>query len=115
MKKYRGQRVPGSVKVTVDGRLLDPRYDLVPEITAEFEWGYDGAGPCRLALAILAHFYDDDEKSVALHRQFVRAFLAQLQTDRWELAGDAITSALESTVDVPLTLAELMQKARDLR
>lgn len=115
MKQYYGKRSGGKVEVTVNGSALNPRFDLQPQITADFEWGYDGTGPFRLALAILADFYGDDEKSVALHRQFTRIYLAQLQSDNWQLDEMAITSMLESTVEVPMTLAELMQKARDLR
>ena len=44
---------PG-VRVTVDGRPLDPRLDLRVLSASGFEWGYDGGGPGQLALAILA-------------------------------------------------------------
>lgn len=115
MKQYLGRRSGGEIEVTVNGTPLNPRFDLEPGITADFEWGYDGTGPSRLAVAILADCYGNDEKSVALHRKFARAYLAQIRTDTWRLDETAINSILDGTVESPMTLAELMQKARDLR
>jgi len=44
----------GGAPVTVDGELLDPRYDLRNHSPDGFQWGYGGSGPAQLALAILA-------------------------------------------------------------
>jgi hypothetical protein len=51
-KEYRGKRLDTGVEVTVDGSPLDPRYDLRRLSQSGFEWGYGGAGPMQLALAV---------------------------------------------------------------
>ena len=38
---------------------LDPRVDLRRHSPDGFTWGYAGAGPAQLALAMLAHFFRD--------------------------------------------------------
>ena len=114
MKLYRGKRDAGGATVTVDGQPLDPRPDLMPQYTAQFEWGYDGTGPSRLGIAILADCYGDDDKAVALHKQFVGAYLALLQSEEWQLRGDDIEGMLDGYVDVPMTLDELLRKVRGL-
>jgi len=62
---YRGRRDPTApvgdgCTVTVDGELLDCRYDLLSASPSGFEWGYGGSGPAQLAIALLAHAYDDE-------------------------------------------------------
>ena len=44
----------------MNGKLLDPRFDLAKVSPAGFNWGYGGAGPGQLALAVLAHAAGDD-------------------------------------------------------
>ena len=51
MKTYQGKRTGYAVDVTVDGRALDPRFDLWNHSPTGFEWGYGGSGPAQLALA----------------------------------------------------------------
>ena len=45
MKTYCGGRSLEGAVVTVDGRPLDPRYDLKRLSQTGFEWTYAGAGP----------------------------------------------------------------------
>lgn len=54
---YRGELHDGgdTVEVTVNGESLDPRFDLHEFAPTGFGWGYGGAGPAQLALAILAN------------------------------------------------------------
>ena len=42
---YRGKRDQNTCLVTVDGKPLDRRLDVVSVPIAEFEWGYKGGGP----------------------------------------------------------------------
>jgi len=46
--------------VTVDDQPLECRYDLLSASPSGFEWGYGGSGPAQLAIAILAHAYNDE-------------------------------------------------------
>ena len=55
MKIYRGQRSGYAVDTTVNGRALNPRFDLWNHSPSGFEWGYGGSGPAQLALAKLPH------------------------------------------------------------
>jgi Family of unknown function (DUF6166) len=53
----------GSLKkplVTVNGKRLDPRFDLHSFSPTGFSWGYGGAGPSQLGMAVLAHAAGDD-------------------------------------------------------
>lgn len=60
---YEGKRHPedelGETSVTVDGKPLPLRLDLRNHSPTGFEWGYSGSGPAQLALAILAHHFDE--------------------------------------------------------
>lgn len=65
---YRGERLTGDrgevlgVLVTVDGRPLPPVTDQrAPVGPPRFEWGYGGAGPRALAVAIVADATGDRE------------------------------------------------------
>lgn len=93
MKIYEGGRSLDGAVVTVDGRLLPPRFDLKKHSPAGFEWTYEGAGPAQLALALLADHLGDDQKALALHERFMRAVVAQLD-NAWRLTSDDIDRAL---------------------
>lgn len=41
--------------VTVEGKRLDPRFDLFRHSPDGFAWGYGGSGPAQLSIAIVAH------------------------------------------------------------
>ena len=86
---YWGRRDPTApvgeeVEVTVDGEPLDYRYDLLSASPSGFEWGYGGSGPAQLAIAILAHAYDD---AVAgdLYQRFKREIVSELPEEGWTL------------------------------
>ena len=70
--------------VTVDDQPLDCRYDLLSASPSGFEWGYGGSGPAQLAIAILAHAYDD-EFATAHYQQFKRGVVSNLPEERWTL------------------------------
>ena len=112
MKIYRGNRDSDGCAVTVDGRALPCPSGFPGNAAGGFEWGYDGAGPMRLAYAILADHFGDEAQALTHHRAFLSNFVARIADDGWTLSEDRIGDVL-ATVDVPMTLAELMKKARD--
>lgn len=86
---YRGRRDPTApvgdeCTVTVDGEPLDCRYDLLSASPSGFEWGYGGSGPATLAVAILAHAYDD-KFACEHYQQFQREVVSELPEDGWML------------------------------
>jgi hypothetical protein len=93
MKTYVGGRSLDGAVVTVDGKRLDPRYDLKRLSPTGFEWTYEGAGPAQLALALLADHLGDDRRALALYEPFMRAIVADLDNS-WELTSADIDAAL---------------------
>lgn len=96
---YRGWRTDnGDCRVTVqaEGKLprrLPMRLDLFNHSPTGPEWGYAGSGPAQLALALLAHVLQDDERAVRLHQRFKFAVIAPMPRDasyRWEFTSDDI-------------------------
>jgi hypothetical protein len=86
---YRGRRdraapVSEELEVTVDGEPLAKRYDLLSASPSGFETGYNGSGPAQLAIAILAHAYDD-EFAREWYQQFKRDVVATLPENGWTL------------------------------
>lgn len=111
-KVYRGKRGTSGCAVTVDGEPLDPRTDIKTLSSSGFEWGYEGGGPGQLALAVLADHFGDDSKALALFASFRGNVIATLDNEEWVLTSDRIEAALQGVVEVPMTLAELMDKVR---
>lgn len=78
---YRGQRGAGKsrvydvtvVRIMEDGtqQSLRPRLDIAHHSPSGFEWGYNGSGPCQLAVAILVDVYGDD---IATYMELVNDF-----------------------------------------
>lgn len=93
MKTYEGWRDLAGAHVLVDGRDLDPRFDLKRLSPAGFEWTYEGAGPAQLALALLADHLGDDTRALAAHQAFMRRVVAFLPND-WTLSAAEIETAL---------------------
>ena len=93
MKHYEGGRSLDGAVVTVDGRPLDPRYDLKQLSATGFEWTYEGAGPAQLALALLADHLGDDARALGLYEPFMRTVVAELDNS-WELNSADIDAAL---------------------
>jgi len=95
MKLYVGGRSLAGAQVTVDGRPLDPRFDLKRLSPTGFEWTYEGNGPAQLALALLADHLGDDAKALTLYEPFMRAVVADLDNS-WELTSTEIAAALQA-------------------
>ena len=112
-KTYRGERKAESTVVTVDGRPLDPRYDLRQLSQSGFEWGYTGAGPMQLSLAILAdHFDDGGARALNDYKRFCELCIAEIEESEWTLSAGRIDTTLNDVTDVPLTLEQLFSKVR---
>ena len=87
---YAGTREPMApvgqeCSVTVDDEPLEYRYDLLSASPSGFGWGYGGSGPAQLAIAILAHAYND-EFAREWYQQFKRDVVAGLPESGWTLA-----------------------------
>jgi hypothetical protein len=93
MKVYEGGRGLDGAVVTVDGKPLNPRFDLRRFSPMGFEWTYEGDGPRQLALALLADHLGDDQKALALSEQFMREVVSVLD-NAWRLTGEEIDAAL---------------------
>jgi Family of unknown function (DUF6166) len=93
MKTYVGGRSLAGAQVAVDGKPLDPRFDLKRLSPTGFEWTYEGAGPAQLALALLADHLGDDRRALALYERFMRAVVADLDNSL-ELSSADIDAAL---------------------
>ena len=96
MKLYTGRRSKETLMVIVDGKPLNPRYDLLNHSPTGFEWGYGGSGPAQLALAIVADYLGNDERAILFHQSFKWAVIAKLPNGAWSLSGDEIRNALAS-------------------
>lgn len=113
MTVYEGRRTPEGCTVTVDGAPLNPRHDL-KQLAAGFEWGYDGDGPHQLAFALLARQVGD-ERALGNYRLFCETVVAELPAEGWRLTGEEIERTLGGTVNVPMDLATLMRRVRDIK
>ena len=89
-KIYEGGRSLDGAVVTVDGKPLDPHFDLKRYSPAGFEWTYEGDGPRQLALALLADHLGDRAKAMALTEPFMRDVVAELD-NAWRLTSDEIS------------------------
>lgn len=90
---YEGGRSLDGAVVTVDGRPLDPRYDVKTFSRTGFEWTYVGDGPRQLALAMLVHHLGDVSRALRLTEGFMRDVVAELD-NAWRMTGDEIDEAL---------------------
>ena len=93
MKIYEGGRSLDGAVVTVDGRPLDPRFDIKKFSSAGYEWTYEGDGPSQLALAILADHLGDPRRALELTDRFMRTVVADLD-NAWRLTSDEVEAAL---------------------
>ncbi len=94
MKTYRGDRTIDGLEVTVDGNSLDQNFDLKVVSEDGFEWGYEGASPAQLALAILADARGN-EYALANYELFMREIVANFNNE-WEMTTADIDEALEN-------------------
>jgi len=93
MKVYEGGRHLEGTSVTVDGRPLDPRFDLKTFSSAGFEWTYEGNGPRQLSLAILADHFGNDQEATEHCEKFMVDMIANLD-NYWRLTSGDVDQAL---------------------
>jgi len=96
VKRYESKRSYGQCFVTVNGRALDPRFDLRFHSPDGFEWGYCGSGPAQLALAILADHLVNDEQALDFYQRFKWAVVAGLPKQGWTLTSQQIQEAVDT-------------------
>ncbi|WP_375592932.1 DUF6166 domain-containing protein [Algihabitans albus] len=95
MKHYCGDRTIDGIDVTVDGRPLEERTDLLNLSRNGFEWGYEGPEAAQLALAILADHHHDDTRAKAEHAEFMVRVVANFGNE-WEMTSADIDTALDA-------------------
>ncbi len=92
MKTYAGIRSFDGREVTVDGKPLDPRFELKTFSPNGFEWSFEGREPQQLALAIIADAADD-ATALRLSEAFMRAIVANFDNE-WEMSEEQVKAAL---------------------
>ncbi len=115
MKIYKGVRSPQGCAVTVDDQPLDPRMELGRSSDGGFEWGYEGAGPRRLALALLADHCGAAQPAFDNYPVFTETVIAEFKGDEWSMTSDQIQAALDQVVVVPMDLQSLFARVRGER
>ncbi|MGE0734093.1 MAG: DUF6166 domain-containing protein [Alphaproteobacteria bacterium] len=93
MKVYEGGRSLDGAVVTVNGKKLDPRFDLKKISPAGFEWTYEGGGPLQLALALLADHWGDGQRALQHHQAFMHEVVANLD-NAWRMTSADIEATL---------------------
>lgn len=95
LSKYVGTRTEAGCRVEVvafDGTVSDLplRLDLFNHSPTGFEWGYSGSGPAQLALALLAHALEDDDRAFQHHQRFKFKHVASFDAERWSMSSPRI-------------------------
>lgn len=98
MKTYTGDRTIDGVQVMVDDTVLDPRFDLKTLSELGFEWGYEGAAPTQLALALAADVFGDDAKALTLCQPLMERVVANFANE-WVMTETDIKAALADQLD----------------
>ena len=93
MKRYVGDRTIDGIKVTVDGKPLDPAISVAEYSRNGFEWSYEGPEPCQLALALLVDHLGDRDAAKIAAEGFMQAVVANFDNE-WEMTSDDIDLAL---------------------
>lgn len=70
-----------------DNNAADPQPFNPP---AEYEWGYAGAGPSRLARDILLHHTQDKDLATQLQYDFTQEIISRLPYSGWSITSDQI-------------------------
>lgn len=94
-RNYRGDRTIDGAEVTVDGQLLDERYDLKVFESRGMEWSYEGNGPRQLALALLADHYQDGQRALQEAEAFMTRIVANFGNE-WEMTTSDIDRSLSN-------------------
>ena len=81
---YAGERTIDGVAVSFDGEPLVRLLGWPPEAELDFEWGYEGESPTRLAHALLLHHGRDDALARRLEEPLMARLVARLSNE-WEV------------------------------
>jgi Family of unknown function (DUF6166) len=93
--QYVGVRNGTRCTVTVEGLPLSPRTDLYLHCAEGFDWGYFGAAPAQLALAIVAHHCVDNEaRALACYLDFMWHIVESFPHEGWCLESEQIEAVL---------------------
>ncbi len=95
MKTYQGDRTIDGIVVTVDGKPLPERRDIVDLSENGFEWSFEGEAPAQLAVAILADHLGDSAKAKRLHEAFMREIVANFANE-WSMTSDDVSEAVQA-------------------
>ena len=91
---YRGKRTEDGAVVTVQyGDMPEKELPRIGEQWRGFEWGYGGSGPAHLALAILAHEYDE-RTAQYFYQDFKWEVISRLPKDGWTLSSEQIAATM---------------------
>lgn len=117
--QYVGVRNGTRCRVTVEGLPLSPRTDLNLHCAEAYDWGYFGAAPAQLALAIVAHHCVDNEaRALACYLDFMWHIVESFPQPGWCLDSEQIEAVLRrieiNRRNVPASSAkkEVNQKPR---
>ena len=109
-KTYAGDRTIDGIQVAVDGRPLDPRYDLQRLTDNGFEWSYEGPEPEQLAFALLVDHLGDAEKAAALRGRLGNpSFLASAPEEVVEEARQNLAAREAEEAQLRAALARLSE------
>ena len=101
---YTGCRTPyGCVVLVSTGagiRYLEPRPDLISG--KGFEWGYVGAGPSQLAVALAVDVLRNDDQALRVYDAFKRSFVAGLPCDYWQFSKMELMEVFRTCEPIPV-------------
>jgi hypothetical protein len=95
MKRYMGDRTIDGVKVTVDGKDLDPRMNLARYSEGDFEWSYEGPEPRQLAFAMLFEHTQNSNAAKQLVETFMTSVVANFDNE-WEVTSDDMDHIIDT-------------------
>jgi hypothetical protein len=83
-------------RITVNGKVLSPRYDIRNHSPAGFAWGYSGSGPAQTALALLCDATGNVKEAEHYYQFFKEAVISRIpQEEDWEMTDSEILQYLD--------------------
>lgn len=104
-KTYIGTRYQSDCVVTVNGRRLGLRLELIhssavpPDAPIIFDFGDRGTPAKLLALAILADHFQSDPPAIAAHEDFARDVISKLSGNSFTLTTEQINDHLRRIIN----------------
>lgn len=100
-RTYRGQRGEGTTEVSADGHFVYPRREVSTYASSgKLTWGYRGAGPYQLAVALLADALETDDIPLEAVNEFVSFLNAESgDEDEWTLTQETIRAWVYAQTD----------------